>query len=734
MIGIDKFFDFQERCIQELLDKSKALTKKGIVIKSPTGSGKTLFLLEYIDRYLMERKEDDTVFIWFTPGAGELEEQSQREMEQRLKHREALLLSDALGNGVNAGDTVFINWEQVNKDGNSAITPGEKNSLIDIIKKAHRSGLRFFIIVDEEHLYNTPKSKAIIDYFSAEYIIRASATAKKNENYDWFEIPEIEVINEGLITKALYINEDLESGEVDNEPKLLIDLANKKRKEIKKEYEKLQLDVNPLILIQFPDSSTELIESVEEYLAELGYSYDREISKWLADDKEKINLENITSNNGEQIFLLMKQAVAIGWNCPRAKILVKLRELVSEDFQIQTIGRLRRTIQSKHYDNELLDTCYLYTLDENFKHHVKQDMTSAYEVRRIKLKDDCKMLTLQKEFRDEDYGGVNQKDAYRILEKYFYEKYDLITPAQNKQIFLQNGYELCEEIITNPIKDKVTLTKDLESNLETVKLQRKVNTHNDSLNLRQTTDTLKTIVGVTYSDMNNILRKLFLGSQNCGKLLNLTLSQYYAFIINNRDRLRNDLRESTATVGVQASLSLTPKVSKFNMPNEMLFQYGPSVEDVEVLVSNAYHDYSTDCFVIRSKPERLFERYCESNESVKWVYKNGDNGSEYFSIVYITGMLKQRLFYPDYIVKLKNGDTWIIETKGGETQSGRDCNVDIYAKQKFDALKTYSKNNNVKFGFVREKIFRDQIHLFLNNTEYTEEMSSENWRLINEHF
>ena len=47
----------------------------------------------------------------------------------------------------------------------------------------------------------------------------------------------------------------------------------------------------------------------------------------------------------------------------------------------------------------------------------------------------------------------------------------------------------------------------------------------------------------------------------------------------------------------------------------------------------------------------------------------GDTGQQFFSIVYQAGN-KQRLFYPDYIVKLKNEEVWIIETKGGETSSG----------------------------------------------------------------
>ncbi len=732
MIGVDKFFEFQERCIEEMLSKSKCMEKSGLIIKSPTGSGKTLILLEYIDRYLNDRISDDTVFIWFTPGAGELEEQSQKEMEARLNHREALLLEDVLNSEFTAGDTVFINWEQVNKSGNTAMTDDERHSLLDKIKNAHRSGLRFIIIVDEEHIYNTPKSQAVIECFSAEYIIRASATAKQNNRFDWFEIPEIEVISEGLITKALYINEDLPSGEFEKEYKVFIDLADKKRKDIKEEYMKLGLDINPMILIQFPDKSKELIEEVETYLEGLGYSYNREMAKWLADDKDKKNLEGITKSNGNQIFLLMKQAVATGWNCPRAKILIKLRAGGKEDFKVQTIGRLRRMPQAKHYDNELLDTCYLYTLDDKFQQYVKQDMSSAHFAKHIKLKQKCETFMLNKENRDEDYAGMNQKDIYNFIKEYFLTTYNLKTSSVNRTIFMANDYHIGEDILLDTIQDHIILTDELtDKKLHTIKNKRQVNTHDDGIDLRHVTDTLKTIVGVSYSEMNSILRKLFLKSRNGGKILNLSLKEYYAFIINNESKLKEDIQKAIAEIGIQNTIPIFPKISTFKLPLQMLFQY-EIVDELKELKSNAYYDYTTNCFAVRSKPECLFEQYCDENENVEWIFKNGDVGQEFFSIVYSIGN-KQRLFYPDYIVKLKNEEIWIIETKGGETASGANRNIDKYAHVKFKYLKKYAETNEVKFGFVREKTIHHRDILYLNNTQFSDDMD-DSWKPLSEFF
>ena len=129
-------------------------------------------------------------------------------------------------------------------------------------------------------------------------------------------------------------------------------------------------------------------------------------------------------------------------------------------------------------------------------------------------------------------------------------------------------------------------------------------------------------------------------------------------------------------------------------------------------------------------PELLFERYCEEHaEDVDWVYKNGDGGSQYFSIVYLTGAGSQQLFYPDYIVRKKNGDVWIIETKGGE-QGGHSKNIDRMAEAKFNALKDYGRYYKLNWGFVRDM---DGM-LYINNTKYVEDMKDKRWAPLKEKF
>ncbi len=71
---------------------------------------------------------------------------------------------------------------------------------------------------------------------------------------------------------------------------------------------------------------------------------------------------------------------------------------------------------------------------------------------------------------------------------------------------------------------------------------------------------------------------------------------------------------------------------------------------------------------------------------------------------------------------MKEGAVWIIETKGGE-QNGHTKNIDIQVKNKFRAFRDYAQKYGIHWGFVRDI---DE-ELYINNTEYTEDMSGSNW-------
>ena len=720
-------FAFQEKAVTKLIDlTARDDAKQTILMKAPTGSGKTIILIDYIDNYL-SNVDKHTAFIWLCPGKGNLEEQSREKMRKLSPGRKTQNLFDALTSGFSEESTTFINWELVTKKGNTAIRDSERKNLFDCIAEAHRTGMHFIVIIDEEHSNNTAKAKTIIDAFAAQHIVRVSATAVENKRYEFFEIDELDVIEAGLITKAIYVNEGITDNMLIGEDyDTLLDLADLKRKEIWARYKSRGKIIRPLVLIQFPNGKPETIEAVEEKLQTMGYTYENGmVSKWMSEDKKDLP-EDLTENNGIPVFLLMKQAISTGWDCPRAKILVKLREGMSESFEIQTVGRIRRMPEAKHYDDDLLDFCYVYTFDEKYKAGLLSTLDKAYETRRLFLKDECKSFTLVKQMRDLDFNGLGEREVLQKIYEHLVKKYALTGDKEENLTRLEaGGYIFNKELIQNVMHGKYILTDMVVDAASFYTTKRRVDTHKHGIELLHSVDAIKSTISMSNIKTKVILERLFRrGKNNNMKVIKLPIAEFYAFIINNTHKIKEDFREVTADMAVQRKIVLTPKTTTFRIPEQDFFKYDTSVKNEVEYYTNAYHDYTSGyaTSLVRSTSEMLFEKYCETRSDIEWVYKNGDTGQQYFSIVYIDGLQHQWLFYADYIVKKKDGSVWVIETKGGEAR-GQDKNIDRQIENKFNAFKQYAEEKSLNWGFVRDK----DGDLYINNTAFAEDMADENW-------
>lgn len=728
MQGI-KLKEFQINTVNKLLDATSVGEKKEVLLQAPTGSGKTIILLSYIEEYLKENK--NTVFVWLTPGKGDLEEQSKEKMIKFLPNLDNKNIQDVLLQGFNAKDTAFINWETITKKGNNALKEVERKNLYERVHEAHNNGYKFIVIVDEEHLNKTVKAESIIEYINPEYIVRVSATTKTNKEAEYIEINELDVINEGLITRALYINENVSNDKVlSNEHEYLLDLAIEKRKAIKEEYIKQNIQVNPLIIIQVPSNSDDLINQIESILEERKYTYDRNnLSIWLADRKE--NIDDIENNESTQAILIMKQAISTGWDCPRAKILVKLRDNMSEDFETQTIGRIRRMPQAHHYDNVLLDNCYLYTFDEKYEQTIKQELgNNAHDTKVVFLKNEYKNFTLKKLTFDSNFDGFDERQTFNILHEYFTEKYKLGTNKKNNKTILEaNGYTFKNTIDNYIVQDKIVRLNSNElENANRIQVQSEVSTNKNGFELRHSINVIASKISIRYDRTRLMLERLFFkGKLFTKKFVDMSLVEFYAFVINNEDKLKNDFQEAVSQKSRQIKMKFNElKELDWKAPEMDYIKYDPKMKDTTIYDKSIYMNYPNS--TIKSKSERMFEYFCENNDNIKWFYKNGESSADYFSIVYVDAVNHKWHFYPDFIICDKDNKIWIIETKGGETASGESKNIDIKVENKFEALKEYSKKYNVNWGFVRDYDKNDS--LYLCNTEYTEDMENDNWVLL----
>lgn len=721
--------NFQLNAVKSLFEAMEK-PARDIILKSPTGSGKTIILTYFMHQYIQSYPK--TVFIWLTPGKGNLEEQSKAKMDKYIHASQTKLLSDVMTAGFEENDSCFINWEKLTKKGNTALKDSERTNFLEHIQHALSDGLRFVVIVDESHQNNTVKADEIIRYFHTDKIIRCSATPKGIKNAEIIEISEEDVIAEGLIKKMLVINEDFpQTVETENQIDFLLQRAYQKQRDLRSAFLALKKDINPLIVVQIPNKSEVLQDEVERWFEQQGVTYEnRRLAVWLSDRHE--NLENIDANNAGPIAVIIKQAVATGWDCPRAHILVKLRDNMDETFEIQTIGRIRRMPEAKHYGSDLLDSCYLYTFDEKFTAGVKQSLgKNALDACTLFLKNEYKQITLTSEQRTMVSNSRDPQKALLAVAKYFEKKYGAGgNKAENATRLQANGFVLSDDIIRHTISGE-TATLEIETeNMNKIAVTEKLNTHKHGRDYHQKIGKIGLEIGMEYSYMNTIIRKLFDKNYNYSrKILALEPRAVYAFVLNNEDLLRHTVREAMAAELAQTQIDFK-HVSKveFHIPQSCMFTFDSTAKTQTVMEKNVYQNYLSSAEP-RSSSERKFEKFCEKANSVEWVYKNGDKGSEYLSVVYSDNSGKQRNFYPDYIIGV-NGEIWIVETKGGFDRSGNSQDIDIFTPKKFEVLKDYLTRYGLKGGIVRYDGKSEELCICMNT--YSDDISSDCWELLDD--
>lgn len=739
-----KLYGFQEKHEENLLNK--CADHEEMILCAPTGSGKTVLVCKFIDDYLDENP--NTVFLWLCPGAGGLHKQSEESFAETTS---GIPYGDVYGFITEPdprGHVFFINWDKINKKSNVVLREGEHKDLMTKVHACHNSGIDIFMLIDEEHKYRDTANEYIAN-IHPRHVLRISATPISQGDHVE-NIKDDEVIAAGLIATGISINEGLshaiqENNNLDDDIRLL-DLADQKRKAIQAEYDRLGLRIRPLVLIQFPNGSEEWIQRVKEALADMGYTENSGlVASWFSGDHPD-HPEEIKKLDGQYAFLLFKQAIATGWDCPRAKILVKLREGGTERFNIQTVGRIRRMPLREHYDNDLIDNCYLYTLDSQFTEGLTSGLSDSFYTYQYRRKMTAPNISLTKEtLNGSDRFAVNPEAVVKVVRAAMLAECDLDSDGRlNKhEMAVSKGYVFGTKLMTTAIEGVARTTHDMMSLNSIFGGEHQINNHDDGFIIRDAKRRIARTIGVDENISNNALRILF-GPEDMQMsllsqeekdfehehklLMDMSLREYNAFLVNNRDKLIEVFREIDQR-GLGEITETDVLVSEWGIPSYQYYKQHKKIPATAVMHKNIFDNYGNNILISpnRTVSEVEFERWCEGYDAVKHIYKNGDKGDEYFSIIYRRG-LRRSNFYPDYIIQLQNGDIWVVEAKGGMTTDGTSNNIDGHAERKFEALKAYAERvGGFKWGFVRAV----GTQLYLSNTVWTDDVTNNNvWKPI----
>ena len=730
--------NFQTKAVSDLIHKSQKLLKlsgnRKLIFRSPTGSGKTIMMAEYIERFVLDKiSSDDFCFIWATPRKT-LTLQSKSKLEKYFQYKKLLKCSEfheLQDNKISTNEVLFLNWESINKSNkNTIVRDNERDFYLQKILENTRDEKReVILIIDESHHHATSEiSKNLISEFSAKISVEVSATPTIINPDEIINVDIEDVKLEALIKKSVKLNEGLENIYENERIKIklkdgtenfILNEAINKRNVLLDSYKKENKKINPLLLIQLPDRKTgeedRLKTEIEVFLKKKhNISIDNgKLAIYLSEDKQ--NLENISKNDNAVEVLIFKQAIALGWDCPRAQILVLFRDWKNLSFSIQTIGRIMRMPDaiSGYYQNDELNHSYVFTNLDYIE--LSEDYAKNYLT--IYNSKSTKDISLP------SYHKKRAREKTRLSPKFTDIFLNIAVKNNLKSILKIKNQKATAEIIT-----EITST-DTDSLLTQLFKKEKFNISNpedlqrifdyfvrnnlspffpEDISISRVKESIYTFfeqeLGLNYED-------------SLDEILNICLSEKNIIQLKNFIEL-SKLKYLSETKDIAEEIILD---EGWNFPKNISFTGNYSLFDKKKSVMRPFYSNSS------WKTEVEFINFLENLDNVEYWFKNGDRDQTFFSIPY-TDEGSEKLFYVDFIIIFKNKKIGLFDTKSGFTIKS--------SKEKSDGLQKYIKQNN-KLNLVggivtntNDKTYKGSWVYFLQESEKMKSDDLNNWDLF----
>lgn len=734
--------DFQKSTIDELSTSFLNLWKTGnyklpLIFKAPTGAGKTLMIAEFLrcldDNYQFN---EDKAYIWVSFGGDESYTQSKNKLYKYYNEGTDLNLKDLSNiseSKLYKNNIFFINWNKIKdvKSGRNLRKDNENTSgnygIFDEFIKNTQKERELVLIIDEAHTETDSKlSNEVIDLINPRIIINVTATPKNIPSTDdiqdkkagYVRVKEEDVINSGLIKEQIIIQTEEEINTIKqkglSEDEIMLELAFNKRNKLVEAYKKLDLQINPLVLIQLPNDEndkqgvvTNKKDIILSYLLSKGVK-DSEIAIWLSNEKK--NLELIENNNSQVNFMIFKVAAATGWDCPRADILVMYREIKSPSFHTQMLGRIKRMPEGRHYKLAELNNAYVYT---NYnKEHIR-DVKEVSNENKVPIyftrsKNDIEKINIETTFHHRtDFNTLTpptlwQKTFLETLDNYFN-----VTRALDKTQNYAN-IEGRIDFNTNKVSNKIIAGANINSFDNFVTELKTKSKEIDYSFSELDIERLYNLLCFEELQKQNIEDAKYNPSRSWGQLkqaINVWFKTrfgeketLYNVIVNELLKEDSELKKAICKAlidfrekyNVQIKEKIEKSIYPILIPEDEL-SFTDEYEEISV-EKNVYEKFYIKKEYKGKDNELKFINYIDKLD-IDWWHKQNDSGRNVFAIEYYNSQDKKiSLFYPDFIVK-KQDTIYILDTKSGITAKSQET------KEKAEALQKWIKDNKQKYTY-----------------------------------
>jgi len=755
---------YQEEAVDKLKKRTKDFLEESgnetIVFQAPTGAGKTFMATKYMEEIVKEIK-DDLCFLWVSIGKGELHKQSMKAVKREISNEMicSLLENEFFGSRkeIEQNEIVFASWQKIKlKDSETgewkAVVMKDKETInfIEVLENTRSLGRKIVLIIDESHAgAKTEKSIELIDeIIKPELTIEMSATPIVNKSDARIEVQSSDVIEAGIIKKEVIINKDIDlipNDEFDSQQLIMMATYNK-REELARKYKEINSKVNPLVLIQLPNSNAgeDIRIEVENFLREKGITEENgKLAIWLSDEKVNDEAEKLLAIDGQVEYLIFKQAIDTGWDCPRAQILVRFRETNSIIFEIQTVGRILRMPEAHHYDDHNLNIGYVYTNIKSIE--VKKETYNPNIIKTCiaKRKEIYQPLKLRSYYRQRtDFGDVTSAyteffcksfaeyfmiPANEILQDYYsnmekLKQFGIKEDFDKMDSIIKNGVieaETIDNILNNPISGDIINVEmsgvDLQYAFEQI-----IKNNLNGLAPRRSLSPVKTAIFYAmkkYLNLNTArggiiyIQNLVVKNEvKFAQIIDESIKKYKEYheevvASRNQDKWNDEWEiENTKNYNPQTFTELESKLSLYQ-PLYVAVDANGKVNQLE----------------------KDFIKYLdEHSESIEWFW---ENGAEHMEKNFGIKVDNKKTFQPDFIIKFKDGRIGIFDTKGGMFKT--DDKVKSNALQRYIIEETY-KGKNLIGGLVIKDF--DHFRVFMKDGYIPFDNNPEEWEYFDNLF
>lgn len=713
-----------ESLTDEFLHKWKKESKQTIRFQAPTGSGKTVMMAQFVKELVNDPRltEANLAFLWVSIGGskdGDLASQSKKKFEEYYDNNAGIEVTDLndldRDKVLEQNEILFFNWSKIktaNKAGRKLRRDGEAEITWDgMLERTKLEDRNIILIIDEAHRESgSLLAEEEIKLIDPRIVLKVTATHDSKDvdvNVEYEEVVNAGLIKEGILSQT---QEDFkDKGEQDLD-RYVLDLALKKRQELQDIYNENGTDVNPLLMIQLPNDERKNQEEIKQKDIVLGYLKEQKVDEnkiavWLTGKDKTENLVNITKNNNDVEVLLFKQAPATGWDCPRAQVMLMYRETKSPTFTVQLLGRILRMPEAKKYLESTLNHSYLYTTYtkneiiesyEKFEGVVNPNETKIYD---SIIKDGIKQIELK--------TFVSQRTSYNDLGKTFQSTFLSVAKKyyKNEKSLKDAGFYFNNQLNLNLIVDqKITdydnfiknlkKSKDFGQEMSLTDVEKLYKKLCIEVLSRQEEESKYGGIARSYGILKSALNVFFEDVLKVGEK-----KEYYPYIVNDLMKGANSILIpiiNQALLKYKEVRGEEEKEKEKRAHETKLIKVPLS----KIKYSSIFEKMESErcamqpCYIEKNNQnEKDFVKYLEGNKSVVWWYKNGDQGSDYFSVKREDG----RLFFPDWFIKTEK-DIWIIDTKSGFTATGDGAKIRARALEKWLAEHKEFKGGLVKPG------------------------------------